>query len=78
MEKKRRGEDAADDDDNDLSSLPNRIQKRIEKRKRKKSELRQRQKEMKFEKIDFAKQSDESITQKYKKAYPDKTDEQLK
>ena len=63
---------------NDISSLPNRIIKRIEKRKRKKKELRQRQKEAKFEKIDFSKQTDEQIADKYQRAYPEKTEEQIK
>ena len=55
--------------------LPNRILKRIEKRKRKKLELRQRQKLVKFEKIDYTKLNDDQIAQKYLKIYPDRTEE---
>lgn len=32
----------------------------------------------KFEKIDYGKLNDEQIAEKYKRIYPDKTDEELK
>ena len=80
-ERKEKQEDGdADGDENkkDLTELPNRILKRIEKRKRKKLELRQRQKMVKFEKIDYDKLNDDQIAEKYKRVYPEKTEDELK
>jgi hypothetical protein len=65
-------------DTSEPAELPARILKRIEKRKRKKLELRVRQKLVKFEKIDYDKLNDEQIALKYQRIYPDKTAEELK
>ena len=56
---KKKKEKIKEDDD---TPLPNRILKRLEKRKRKKAELRANQKMMKVQqKIDFEKQNDSEI-----------------
>ena len=72
---KKKKEKIKEDDD---TPLPNRILKRLEKRKRKKAELRANQKVMKVQqKIDFEKQNDSEIAQIYSKLYPERSLESL-
>ena len=77
-EKKKKKAKIEPSADGEPVELPARILKRIEKRKRKKLELRQRQKMAKIDKIDYDKLNDDQIAEKYKRIYPDKTEDELK